>query len=64
VDAAVAGAVSQLQHGARDSMSTSETRVLDTSLRRRIRNGALGLGVLAVALYFGFMALLVYRSHH
>jgi len=45
-------------------MSTSETRVLDTSLKLRIRNGALGLGVLAVALYFGFMALLVYRSHH
>ena len=45
-------------------MSTSETRVLDASLRRRIRNGALGLGVLAVVLYFGFMALLVYRSHH
>jgi hypothetical protein len=45
-------------------MSTSETRVLDASLKRRIRNGALGLGVLAVALYFGFMALLVYRSHH
>jgi hypothetical protein len=45
-------------------MSTSETRVLDASLRRRIRNGALGLGVLAAVLYFGFMALLVYRSHH
>ena len=45
-------------------MSTSETRILDASLRRRIRNGALGLGVLAAVLYFGFMALLVYRSHH
>jgi hypothetical protein len=45
-------------------MSTSETRVLDASLRRRIRNGALGLGVLAGALYFAFIALLVYRSHH
>jgi hypothetical protein len=45
-------------------MSTGGTRVLDASLRRRIRNGALGLGILAVALYFGFMALLVYRSHH
>ena len=45
-------------------MSTSGTRVLDTSLRRRIRNSALGLGILAAALYFGFMALLVYRSHH
>jgi hypothetical protein len=45
-------------------MSTSETPVLDASLRRRIRNGALGLGVLAAALYFAFIALLVYRSHH
>ena len=45
-------------------MSASETRVLDSSLRRRIRNGALGLGILAAALYFAFIALLVYRSHH
>ena len=45
-------------------MSASETAVKDGSLRRRVRNGALGLGLVAVALYFGFMALLVYRSHH
>lgn len=45
-------------------MSASGTRALDASLKRRIRNGALGLGVVAVALYFGFMALLVYRGHH
>ena len=45
-------------------MSTSGTRDADASLKRRIRNGALGLGVLAAALYFGFMALLIYRSHH
>ena len=45
-------------------MSTDGTRALDASLKRRIRNGALGLGVLAAALYFGFMALLMYRSHH
>jgi len=45
-------------------MSASDTAVKDGSLRRRIRNGALGLGCVAVALYFGFMALLVYRSHH
>jgi hypothetical protein len=45
-------------------MSTSETRVLDASLKRRIRNGALGLGVVAAGLYFAFIALLVYRSHH
>jgi hypothetical protein len=45
-------------------MSASETAVKDGSLRRRVRNGALGLGCVAVALYFGFIALLVYRSHH
>ena len=45
-------------------MSTSGTRTVDASLKRRIRNGALGLGVLAAILYFGFMALLMYRSHH
>lgn len=45
-------------------MSTSEARVLQPSLKRRIRNGALGLGTFAVALYFAFIALLVYRSHH
>jgi hypothetical protein len=45
-------------------MSASETAVKDSSLRRRVRNGALGLGLVAVALYLGFIALLVYRSHH
>jgi hypothetical protein len=45
-------------------MSASYTSVKDGSLRRRVRNGALGLGLVAVALYFGFIALLVYRSHH
>jgi len=32
--------------------------------RQRIRNGALGLMTLALAFYFGFIALLVFRSHH
>jgi hypothetical protein len=32
--------------------------------RRRIRNTALGLMTVALALYFGFMALLVIRSRH
>ena len=32
--------------------------------KRRIRNGALGLMSLALAFYFGFIALLIYRSHH
>jgi hypothetical protein len=30
----------------------------------RIRNTALGLATLALAFYFGFIALLVFRSHH
>jgi hypothetical protein len=36
----------------------------ETPVRRRIRNGALRLMSLALALYFGFIALLIYRSHH
>jgi hypothetical protein len=36
----------------------------ETQGKRRIRNAALGLMSLALALYFGFMALLIYRSHH
>ena len=45
-------------------MSAGETAVKDSLLRRRVRNGALGLGCVAVALYLGFIALLVFRSHH
>ena len=45
-------------------MNASETEVKDVSVRRRIRNGALGLGVLALAFYFGFIVLLVHHSHH
>ncbi len=45
-------------------MSGSAERNLEPSVRRRIRNGALGLGSVALALYVGFMALLIYRSHH
>jgi hypothetical protein len=45
-------------------MSAAGTELSAPSLRRRIRNGALGLGCLALLLYFGFIALLVYRSHH
>jgi len=37
---------------------------MNASVRRRIRNGALGLGVLALAFYFGFIVLLVHHSHH
>ena len=32
--------------------------------RRRIRNSALGLMTLALAFYFGFIVMLVVRSHH
>ena len=36
----------------------------DALMRRRVRNGALGLATLALAFYFGFIALLVLHSHH
>ena len=45
-------------------MSATETEMSSSSLRRRIRNGALGLASLALAFYVGFIVLLVYRSHH
>ena len=32
--------------------------------RKRIRNGALALMAVALAFYFGFIVLLVLRSHH
>jgi hypothetical protein len=32
--------------------------------KKRIRYSALGLMTLALAFYFGFIALLVFRSHH
>jgi hypothetical protein len=32
--------------------------------KKRIRNGAIGLAAVALAFYFGFIALLVLRSHH
>jgi len=38
--------------------------VAEASIRRRIRKGALGLMLLALSFYFGFIALLVYRSRH
>jgi hypothetical protein len=37
---------------------------MSTAERRSIRNGALGLAVLALAFYLGFIVLLVLRSHH
>jgi hypothetical protein len=35
-----------------------------SAAKRRIRNSALGLMSLALAFYLGFIALLVFRSHH
>jgi hypothetical protein len=45
-------------------MSATETQGGRLQLRRRIRNGALGLMAVALTFYFGFIVLLVYRSHH
>jgi hypothetical protein len=45
-------------------MNVSETQGKRPSVQHRIRNGALGLMSLALAFYFGFIALLIYRSHH
>jgi hypothetical protein len=36
----------------------------ETQVKRRIRYGAFGLMSLALVFYFGFIAMLVYRSHH
>ncbi len=65
VDAALAAALSQLHHGARGQVSAAqEARPGRDARKLRIRNAALGLAVLALAFYFGFIALLVFRSHH
>ena len=45
-------------------MSATGTDLERTSAKRRIRNGAIGLGAVALMFYFAFIALLVYRSHH
>jgi hypothetical protein len=44
-------------------MSAADTQK-PPSVRRRIRNGALGLMTVALAFYFGIIVLLIYRSHH
>jgi hypothetical protein len=41
-----------------------EARQAKDARKLRIRNTALGLATLALAFYFGFIALLVFRSHH
>jgi hypothetical protein len=38
-------------------------KVNEMKVNRRIRNGALGLMSLALAFYFGIIALLIYRGH-
>jgi hypothetical protein len=45
-------------------MNATETQGKRPSVRRRVRNGALGLMSVALAFYFGIIALLIYRSHH
>ena len=52
-------------------MSAAQTELSPTrgateggSVKRRIRNGALGLAALALAFYLGFIVMLVLRSHH
>ena len=45
-------------------MSVAETEGGRPPLRRRIRNGALGLMAVALTFYVGIIVLLVYRSHH
>ena len=45
-------------------MTAAGTEDKPPSIRRRIRNGALGLMTVALAFYFGIIALLIYRSHH
>jgi hypothetical protein len=45
-------------------MNADSTHIRDASMKRRVRNGALGLAILALAFYFGFIALLVLHSHH
>jgi hypothetical protein len=45
-------------------MSATGTQVKEVSLKRRVRNGALGLAALALAFYFGFIVLLIHHSHH
>jgi hypothetical protein len=43
--------------------ATQGARHTQDARKSRIRNAALGLGTLALAFYFGFIALLIFRSH-
>ncbi|HEY2780978.1 MAG TPA: hypothetical protein VGI90_09380 [Steroidobacteraceae bacterium] len=44
--------------------ATEHARRTPDARKLRIRNAALGLATLAAAFYFGFIALLIFRSHH
>jgi uncharacterized membrane protein (DUF485 family) len=37
---------------------------IENQQRRRIRNAVIGLTSVALAFYFGFIALAIFRSHH
>jgi hypothetical protein len=45
-------------------MSAQSSQIRDASMKRRVRKGALGLAILALSFYFGFIALLVLHSRH
>ena len=44
--------------------ATQGVRRSQDSRKLRIRHAALGLATLALAFYFGIIALLIFRSHH
>ena len=45
-------------------MNADSTQIRHDLMKRRVRNGAWGLAILALAFYFGFIALLVLHSRH
>jgi len=45
-------------------MNAQTSQIRDALMKRRVRKGALGLAMLALAFYFGFIALLVLHSRH
>ncbi len=45
-------------------MTVAESKVERPSVRRRIRNGALGWLSVALAFYFGIIAIFIYRGRH
>ena len=47
-----------------DVRRTQDAGRMQDARKLRVRNAALGLATVALALYFGFIALLVFRSHH